>query len=411
MTCLTKQLLEIPRDVIDVAIALHMGDVLDKHENFFTVLAHTNFTRFRHLRDLILVKCGVEEIQADTFHSLSMLRIIDLKFNHIEQIQEEMFRGAAQLEVLDLSNNPIHHVSEFAFRSLTVNNLLFGNNPALIAISSKAFVDASVQSLTLNRCNIVEIDGETFSYLKANLRTLIITHNMQPLFLADGSLKGLNLARLDLTDNGLLNTDYLEDVTCEMLDLDYNPLEEFDCDDCDQLRGTRVLSITNANINSIIRDNFAQMVSLVELDLRNNELTLFNATVFEANKVLRMIDLSFNDIADFEGDFKLNLPEIDDLYLNGNDIETLPSHLEPFFNRLDNLTLNDNPLHCNCEIHWFVKWLEKNRDILQDIESVTCKTPEARNITTISDYGFQCRAPIIFNATFDSDGISFVVHR
>ena len=385
-----------------------MGDVLDKQENLFTVLAGSNFTRFRHLRDLKLVKCGVEEIRPDTFQTIQTLRTIDLRFNHIEKVNEEMFRGAPQLEFIDLSNNPIHHVSDFAFRSLAMDNLMFGNNPALTSISAKAFVGASIGSLTLNRCNLAEIDAETFSYLKESLRTLSITHNMQPLLLSDGSLKGLKLELLDLTDNGLLNTDYLEDVTSDIVDLDDNPLEEFDCDDCDDLRSTRVLSIMNANIKHITRENFAQLVSLVELDLENNDLTVFNATVFERNKVLETIDLSFNDISDFEGDFKTVLPGIDDIFLHGNDIETLPHHLEPLFNRLDNLTLQDNPLHCNCEVRWFVKWLEKNRDILQDIDSVTCGTPEARNITTISDYGFQCRAPTIFNATFDTDGISLL---
>lgn len=385
-----------------------MGDILDKQENFFTILAGSNFSRFRHLRDLRLIKCGVEEIQADTFGSLTTLRKLDFRFNRIQKVSEEMLRGAPALEYVDFSNNPIHHVGDFAFRSLAFEHLVFANNPALNSLSPKAFVGSSIKTLTLNRCNLARIEPETLSYLKQSLSTLSITNNMQPLVLPDGSLRGLKLKLLDLTDNGLLNTDYLESVTAEIVDLDDNPLEEFDCDDCDDLKNTRVLSLINAKIKYITRENFALLVSLEELDLENNDLTIFNVTVFENNKVLESIDMSMNDIADFEGDFKHVLPAIDDLYLDGNEIETLPAELEPMFQRLDNLTIHENPLHCNCEIRWFVKWLEKNRLVLNDIELVTCETPEARNLTTISDYGFQCRPPTIFNATFDEDGISLL---
>ncbi len=65
---------------------------------------------------------------------------------------------------------------------------------------------------------------------------------------------------------------------------------------------------------------------------------------------LDILDLSNNEIEDFEGNFSAVLEDLDSLFLDGNEIQGLPPDMETLFSRLDNLTLHDNPLHCNCEV-------------------------------------------------------------
>ncbi len=62
------------------------------------------------------------------------------------------------------------------------------------------------------------------------------------------------------------------------------------------------------------------------------------------------MDLSNNEIEDFEGNFSAVLDDLDSLFLNDNDIQSLPADMVDIFDELDNLTLRNNPLHCNCEV-------------------------------------------------------------
>ncbi len=63
-----------------------------------------------------------------------------------------------------------------------------------------------------------------------------------------------------------------------------------------------------------------------------------------------ILDLSNNEIEDFEGNFSAVLDDLDSLFLNDNDIQSLPADMIDIFDELDNLTLRNNPLHCNCEV-------------------------------------------------------------
>ena len=410
VTCKAKQLRVIPTDITEGALTLHMGTKLDKQENYFTVLTPGNFSRFTHLQELRLIKCGIEEIKPETFRPLAVLRRLDLRYNRIQVITEDTFRGLSSLEYLYLSNNPIQKLEDYIFRGLRIENLVLANNPDFSEISSKAFTGAIIKSIVINRCNIAVMPMDTFSYISDSLQELYITHNLQALPLIPGIFKNLRLKKLVLSNSGLEDEDFLQGISAEEISLNDNPLEEFDCQECPLLKDTKRIFLSKTKLSKITKENFLTMTGLEELDLDGNDLTIFNATVFEDMTNLKVLDLSENDLEDWDGNYSLALPKLQSLFLHGNNIETLPEGLQPLFSHLTNLTLHDNPLHCNCEVRWFAKWMEHedHRQILQNLDAVSCETPENRNFTQISDYGFQCRAPTIFNATIDTDGISLL---
>ena len=408
VTCHAKQLKMIPSDVIETAITLQMGNELDKAENYFDVIDEKNFTRFQHLQELKLIKCGIEEIRDNAFSGLRLLRILDLKFNHILAVSERTFQGLDKLEQLYLSNNPMLSLPDFTFKGLTLDLLEFSNNPALTEISEDAFAGASVKKLIFNRCNLKRLEEDTLPDLAESLHSLQLTNNIQPLVIPEGAMKGLRLRDLTCTNNGLLDAEFLEDVIAEEISLDDNPLAEIEFDDSPKLKHTKRLSIVNAKLTRLTKENLSMLINLQELDLENNELSIFNVSAFEHMDGLKELDLSSNLIEGFEGNFTEHLPLLRTLRLDDNDIETVPSTIEPLLSRLSSLSLHGNPLHCNCEVRWFVKWLERHRHVVQQLDTVECETPENRNLTHISDYGFQCRAPTIFNASLDTDGLSLV---
>ncbi|ELT90637.1 hypothetical protein CAPTEDRAFT_220992 [Capitella teleta] len=407
-TCRSMQMTVLPKEISDAVLTLHVGHRLDKTENKFSLLAMDNFTRFIHLQELSLVKCGIEDIKGNTFSTLINLKRLDLRYNRIQHIHPGIFKGLGELEYLHLSSNPIESLGDGVFNGLVIEDLYLENNPALTMLSKGVFEGAKIESLVLNRTNLQGVQEGTFAPLSATLRELTITNNMQALFLPETVFKGLKLNVLDLSNNGLLEADFMENVEAEEVDLDDNPLEEIDFEDSKKLSVIRVLSLQRTKLSKLTEDDLEDLTNLLELDLEGNDITVFNASVFAKVDSLESLDLSNNDLYMFDGDFEGEFPALRSLSLDGNDIQTVPGGLQPLFSRLENLTMHNNPLHCNCEIRWFVKWIESHREVLEELSSVECDTPENINLTLISDYGFQCRPPKIFNATFDEDGISLV---
>ena len=407
-TCRTKQLRQIPDDISEAVLTLQLGTELDKAENYFTSISRSNFSRFQHIHELTLVKCGIEEIQSGAFADLQTLRSLDLRYNRIQTLTPDTFKGLLSLEDLYLSNNPIQVLDGFVFQGIHIDSLEIANCPALTEISGNAFTGAVVNSLLINRCNLATLNSDALAPLVDSLQELHLTNNMQPVEIPDDSMKGLKLKQLILFGNGITETKFLADVIAEKINLDDNPLENIGFDDYPKLKYTKHLSLARTKLTSLFQDNLAMLMNLQELNLEDCELTQFNITAFEHMDDLKVMDLSGNDIHSFSGNFAEELPLLKSLFLENNAIQTVPASLEPLFSRLDNLTLQGNPLHCNCELRWFVKWLESHRHILDDVEQVSCQTPEYANITHVSNYGFQCRPPTILNATFDTDRVSLV---
>ncbi|KAK2143667.1 hypothetical protein LSH36_823g02002 [Paralvinella palmiformis] len=406
--CKVKHLDAIPDDIPTGALVLVFGNKLDKAENSFGILEPSNFSQLRQVQDLQLVRCGIHEIRSDTFAQLSSLRRLDLRYNRIESVSELTFRGLKNLEYLYLSNNPITHLADFTFRGIRIENLILANNPALSQISSKAFAGAIIKNLALNRCSLSNLATETLWHVGDSLEELHLTNNIQSLTLPDAAFKGLTLRVLNLDGNGLTDADFLEDVIAEEISLDDNPLGEVDFDDSDKFLKIKRLSLGNIKLTELSREDFSMLSNLEELDLEQNQLISLNASIFAKLTNLKILDVSGNDIKTIEGDFDVHLPALRSLFLDDNDLETLPAGLEPFFSRLEMLTLHNNPLHCNCELQWLADWLTNHSSILHDRHALRCVTPEPVNFTEDPDNQFQCRKPVILNATLDPDGISLV---
>ena len=76
------------------------------------VVGQSYFSTLRQLRDLALVRCGVEDLETDAFSVVPHLRRLDLRHNRIRQVSGHQFRGIGELEYLLLSDNPIAELGE-----------------------------------------------------------------------------------------------------------------------------------------------------------------------------------------------------------------------------------------------------------------------------------------------------------
>lgn len=223
--CKGKDLLSVPSDIPDSVVVLHMGDILDQGENHFPVLQRGNFTRFKNLRELALVRCDIENVSDEPFADLAELRRLDLRFNRIRTLSESSFRGLTDLEYLLLSNNPIQVLDDNIFQGLRIQHLDFANNPVLWKITPKAFFESSIFSLTFNRCNLKSVKSETWAPLASSLRRLQISDNLQPLDVKEDAFKGFHVEKIVLINDGITSTAFLKHGDYEQINLDRNPLE------------------------------------------------------------------------------------------------------------------------------------------------------------------------------------------
>ena len=114
----------------------------------------------------------------------------------------------------------------------------------------------------------------------------------------------------------------------------------------------------------------------IELDLSDNLITQFDTTYpYLAN--LEKLNLQNNQINSISADVLeyLDRCQIRELQLDTNKLHDLPQKADIFRQtNLSYLTLGNNPWECNCHTSWMKHWLIIRRDIIQDLDEVTCVT-------------------------------------
>ena len=74
-------------------------------------------------------------------------------------------------------------------------------------------------------------------------------------------------------------------------------------------------------------------------------------------------------------DLIVPLPSLKELRLAGNDISIIAKNALDGAKELVSLSLQENPLSCDCSIRPFSEWLQESKIVSQDLLSATCVTP------------------------------------
>ena len=406
--CKTKELTEVPKDLPEVALALHFGTTEDKNRNFFDMISAENFTRFTQLKELVLIKCGIEVIEGGTFAQRESLTKLDLRFNKIQSLSKETFFGLVSLEYLYLSNNPIYYVGDGSFQNIRIDQLVLGNNPTLSYLSDNVFEGSVIRSLALNRCNLTTVDAQLLHPISSSLKEFRWTNNAQPVFIANNMVEGIKLEVLSLADNGISDPRFLKHVSTDELYLDGNILANIEFEKYPNLHKLKVLSLQRNNIQALRPNMFDIFDDLRELALDGNQFTTLDVELFSDLDDLKNLRLSSNLISQFIGNFSKDLKHVCSLNLDNNRIQSLPSEMGSIFSHISNITIGSNPLHCNCEMRWFRIWLEKNKHRITDVDNLKCVTPTTGKFIEMQEHELKCRPPLVINATVDEDGMGLV---
>jgi len=193
-----------------------------------------------------------------------------------------------------------------------------------------------------------------------------------------------------------------------------------------RVSGLEHLYMSDCAISRIEAGAFADLVHLRWLDLSDNRLTSLSDATF-AGLRLHQLFLNGNRRLKFNGgrpfanltvfglylhdcrltrvDFE-TLAQLDGylrvLWLSENQLSTLNSEWSRLFASLDHFRLDDNPLHCNCELSWL--WhiygdqrRKRGKDLMLE-EAPECVSPawlRGRHFNDLSEDDLQCRAPTL----------------
>jgi len=103
------------------------------------------------------------------------------------------------------------------------------------------------------------------------------------------------------------------------------------------------------------------------------------------------LDVSNCSVQSVDLDIWKNLAEIPQVFLDGNQVQSLPSSVAAVSLERTHISLGRNPWKCSCDASWISSWLKSVKHSLITPNAITCSTPSRflnRNIMSISSKAF-----------------------
>lgn len=196
------------------------------------------------------------------------------------------------------------------------------------------------------------------------------------------------------------------------------------------------LYLMECNIETIDEGTFSDLQKLIFLDLSNNRISTIADNTFKGlhlqhlflngNRNIQLNAKSFTGLYTqglylHDCSLKTVNPQVfeplknslENLWLNGNEIERLDKSMLDILRKLSFLQIGSNPLHCNCEMVWLKEFFDKNFTIFSsgksDVDPImpSCRTPprlKAKYFNAISLFDFRCQKPVFGNIDAIFDG-------
>lgn len=236
-----------------------------------------------------------------------------------------------------------------------------------------------LEDLTIERCNLTSIAGQTLSYLRS-LITLHLRH-LSIIALEDQNFRKLsNLRGLDIDHWPYL--EYISPLSFQGLDLHW-------------------LSITNTNITSVPSSSFKNLVHLTHLNLSHNPITTLEPWAFKDLLRLKELIMVNTGLMTVEHHALGGLRQIRVLNFSSNDLQTLEEGSFHSVNSLETLRVDGNPLMCDCRLLWI---LQRRKTLNFDGRVPVCAGPvevQGVSLSAFSDSAlfdhFTCQKPKIRN--------------
>ncbi|CAH2988165.1 unnamed protein product [Chilo suppressalis] len=331
------RVLDISHNLLDriFQIPISLGELNFAHNNLSEIRANTWPSMNALLRLNVSHNNIADNLESGSFSSLLTLQALDLSSNGVSRPPWEALNTMSSLQYLYLQDNNLTSLSKSAFGNLPTMFKLDLSRNMLSSIEQRSFNGMQqLLDLSLSGNMLEHIPNEAFKGLVA-LRKLDLSHNL--------------LEKIDNKTNGLLD----DCLSLEMVNLSHNKFgfltkKMFPYSPWIPYRLQEV-DLSHNEIPVITLDLTFGTKKLKKLNLSGNIINDVRSHVLGNLTSLEILDLSYNNLKDLvsrTSEAKFALPEnITELYLQNNELETLPIDVIVRSNRLKVLDVRDNKLN------------------------------------------------------------------
>ena len=360
-------------DMCSEVTATQIADIetLDLRGVDLTELRASDLAGLTSLTRLRLGNNSLTSLNQSTFSSLTTLTVLDLRKNNLTSLHRNLFQGLTNLESLGLGENRLSSLHEDIFDGLTNLEVLELDQTALTSLHEDIFDGlTNLEELQLDQTALTTLDEDIFDGL-SNLETLNLSSNSftslhQDIFDGLSSLDDLALESNALTS---LHEDIFDGLSSlSTLDISGNALTSLHANIFSDTNNLGYLYASNNQLTtlpaSIFTGNSDLILTLTELVLDGNRISSLPELVFDNLETLEILSLSDNMLATLPNNIFNHIPDdpdymvpgtsselrpsdpddqnnesnLDELYLDGNLLETLHAEI---FDQLDYMTLLD----------------------------------------------------------------------
>ena len=132
---------------------------------------------------------------------------------------------------------------------------------------------------------------------------------------------------------------------------------------------------------------------LKTLKFNGNGISDISPAIFPELRHVETLDLSRNKLSYLDWTLIGELSKLNNLYLDGNRFQTVPENMHRVYFAVKELTMANNPLHCNCKLKWLKEFYSSAVDKQLDYDLVQCTSPQPKLFMDVPLSDFTCSTP------------------